>query len=68
LVCQNERRIQTVRACENVVHRRMFGPKKVEATRRWRKMHNGKLHNLKLALERILFVVDFKTLLISQST
>jgi hypothetical protein len=34
------------RACENVVQRRMFGPKKVEATGGWRKIHNEKLHIL----------------------
>jgi hypothetical protein len=28
------------------VLRRIFGPKRVEVTGEWRKMHNGKLRNL----------------------
>jgi hypothetical protein len=31
---------------ENRVLRRIFGPKKVEVTGEWRKLHNGDLHNL----------------------
>jgi hypothetical protein len=33
---------------ENRVLRRIFGPKGDEVTREWRKLHNGKLHNLHL--------------------
>jgi hypothetical protein len=38
-----ERRL---RVFENRVFRRIFGPKKVEVTGEWRKLHNEKLHNL----------------------
>jgi hypothetical protein len=31
---------------ENRVLRRIFGPKRVEVTGEWRKLHNGELHNL----------------------
>jgi hypothetical protein len=31
---------------ENRVLRRIFGPKRVEVTREWRKLQNGELHNL----------------------
>jgi hypothetical protein len=31
---------------ENRVLRRIFGPRRDEATRDWRKMHNEELHNL----------------------
>jgi hypothetical protein len=31
---------------ENRVLRRIFGPKRVEITGEWRKLHNGELHNL----------------------
>jgi hypothetical protein len=31
---------------ENRVLRRIFGPKRDEVTRDWRKLHNEKLHNL----------------------
>jgi hypothetical protein len=31
---------------ENRVLRRIFGPKRDEATREWRKLHNEELHNL----------------------
>jgi hypothetical protein len=30
---------------ENRVLRRIFGPKRDEVTREWRKLHNGELHN-----------------------
>jgi hypothetical protein len=35
-----------LRVFENRVLRRIFGPKRYEVTREWRKMHNGELHNL----------------------
>jgi hypothetical protein len=38
-----ERRL---RVFENRVLRRIFGPKKVEETGEWRKLHNEELHNL----------------------
>jgi hypothetical protein len=31
---------------ENRVLRRIFGPKSVEVTGQWRRLHNGELHNL----------------------
>jgi hypothetical protein len=31
---------------ENRVLRRVFGPKRDEITGKWRKLHNGELHNL----------------------
>jgi hypothetical protein len=31
---------------ENRVLRRIFGPKRDEVTGKWRKLHNGELHNL----------------------
>jgi hypothetical protein len=31
---------------KNRVLRRIFGPKRDEATGEWRKLHNGELHNL----------------------
>jgi hypothetical protein len=30
---------------ENRVLRRIFGPKRDEITREWKKLHNGELHN-----------------------
>jgi hypothetical protein len=35
-----------LRVFENRVLRRIFGPKRDEVTRGWRKLHNGELHNL----------------------
>jgi hypothetical protein len=35
-----------LRVFENRVLRRIFGPKRDEETRDWRKLHNKKLHNL----------------------
>jgi hypothetical protein len=35
-----------LRVFENRVLRRIFGPKKAEVTGKWRKLHNGELHNL----------------------
>jgi hypothetical protein len=35
-----------LRALENRVLRRIFGPKRDEVTGGWRKIHNEKLHNL----------------------
>jgi hypothetical protein len=35
-----------LRVFENKVLRRIFGPKRVEVTRGYRKLHNEKLHNL----------------------
>jgi hypothetical protein len=35
-----------LRMFENRVLRRIFGAKKDEVTREWRKLHNGKLNNL----------------------
>jgi hypothetical protein len=35
-----------LRVFENTVLRRIFGPKRDEVTRDWRKLHNEELHNL----------------------
>jgi len=35
-----------MRVLENRVLRRMFGPKRHEVTREWRKLHNGELNDL----------------------
>jgi hypothetical protein len=35
-----------LRAFENRVLRRIFGPKRDEVTREWRKLHSEELHNL----------------------
>jgi hypothetical protein len=35
-----------LRVFENRVLRRIFGPKRVEVTGGWRKLHNEELHNL----------------------
>jgi hypothetical protein len=35
-----------LRVFENRVLRRIFGPKRVEVTGEWRKLHNEELHNL----------------------
>jgi hypothetical protein len=38
-----------LRVFENRVLRRIFGPKRDEVTRGWRKLHNEELHNLYLS-------------------
>jgi hypothetical protein len=43
LILREEGRL---RAFENRVLRRMFGPKRDEVTGGWRKLHNEELHNL----------------------
>jgi hypothetical protein len=35
-----------LRVFENMVLRRIFGPKRDEVTGEWRRLHNGELHNL----------------------
>jgi hypothetical protein len=35
-----------LRVFEDRVPRRIFGPKRDEVTGKWRKLHNGELHNL----------------------
>jgi hypothetical protein len=42
LTLREERRL---RVFENRVLRRIFGPKRVELTREWRKLHNEKLND-----------------------
>jgi hypothetical protein len=37
---------QRLRVFENRVLRRVFGPKRVEATGEWRRLHNGELNDL----------------------
>jgi hypothetical protein len=37
---------QGLRMCENRVLRRIFGPKRDEATGEWRRLHNEELNNL----------------------
>jgi hypothetical protein len=43
LILREERRL---RVFENRVLRRMFGPKRDEVTREWRKLHNEELNDL----------------------
>jgi len=43
LTLREERRL---RAFENMVLRRIFGPKRDEVTGEWRKLHNEELNNL----------------------
>jgi hypothetical protein len=43
LILREEHRL---RACENRVLRRIFGPRREEVIGGWRKLHNPKLHNL----------------------
>jgi len=45
LVCQSKGRIQIV-SVENRVLRGIFGPKGEEMAGGWRRLRNGKLHNL----------------------
>ena len=35
-----------LRVCENKVMKRIFGPKRDEVTREWRKLHNEELNDL----------------------
>jgi hypothetical protein len=35
-----------LRVCENRVLRRIFGPKRDDVTRAWRKLHHEELHDL----------------------
>jgi hypothetical protein len=35
-----------LRECDNRVLRRIFGPKREEVVREWRRLHNEELHNL----------------------
>jgi hypothetical protein len=39
-----------LRVFENRVFRRLFGPKRNEVTREWRKLHNEELNNLNSSL------------------
>jgi hypothetical protein len=43
---QTLREEHRLRVFENRVLRRIFGPKRDEVTRKWRKLHSGELHNL----------------------
>jgi len=43
LTMREERRL---RVFENMVLRRIFGPKRDEGTREWRELHNGELNDL----------------------
>jgi hypothetical protein len=45
-VCETWSLTHTLRAFENRVLRRIFGPKRDEVTGEWRKLHNEELHNL----------------------
>ena len=40
------RKERKLRVFENTVLRRIFGPKRGEVTREWRKLHNGMLNDL----------------------
>jgi hypothetical protein len=43
LTLRERRRLRLI---ENRVLRRIFGPKRYEVTRKWRKLHNGELNDL----------------------
>jgi hypothetical protein len=43
------RKEQRLRVFENRVVRRLFGPKREEATGEWRRLHNGELNDLYLS-------------------
>jgi hypothetical protein len=43
-----------LRVFENRVSRKIFGPKKKEVTRCWRKFHNEELHDLYSSLDIII--------------
>jgi hypothetical protein len=45
-----------LRVFENSVLRRIFGPKRVEVTGDWRKLHNENLHNLHSPLKIIRMI------------
>jgi hypothetical protein len=42
-----------LRVFENMMLRRVFGPKRDEVMEEWRKLHNGELHNLYLSPDEI---------------
>jgi hypothetical protein len=46
LVSHNKGRAYKLRVFENTVLRRLFGPKRVEVTGEWRKLHSEKRHIL----------------------
>jgi hypothetical protein len=50
-----------LRAFENMVFRRIFGPKMEEVAVDWRKLHNEKLHNL-YASPNIIKVIILKSM------
>jgi hypothetical protein len=43
-LCLTVRKEHRLRLFENRVLRRLFGPKRDEGTREWRKLHNEELH------------------------
>jgi hypothetical protein len=45
-----------LRVFENRVLRRIFGPKKDEVMREWRKFHSGELHNLYSSPDIIILI------------
>ena len=47
---------QRLRVFGNMVLRRMFGPKRVEVTREWRKIHNEELNALYMS-QNIIWVI-----------
>jgi hypothetical protein len=47
-----------LRAFENMVLRRIFGPKRVEIIGGWRKLHNEELHNLYVSLSIIRIIIS----------
>jgi hypothetical protein len=55
---REERRL---RVFENMVLRRVFGPKRDEVTEEWRKLHNEELNNL-YSLTNIVQVVESRTM------
>jgi len=44
-----------------MVLRRIFGPKRVEVTRGWRRLNNDELHNLYTSPNIIRIIISWKT-------